>query len=105
MEKHKKMQKTACFLICLFLVMGASLYGGNGVTRQTYVYNGTVIGRSYTNNLGQTRYYDNNGRRIGYSYQYGPYTRYYNYNSRYLGDVLNNRSGVGVVRPYTYKYR
>lgn len=87
--------------IVLVLVMGASLYGGNGVTRQTYTSrDGTIIGRSYTNNNGQTRYYAPNGVRAGYSYQYGPYTRYYNSHNQYLGDVLSRKNGANLIRPY-----
>ncbi len=88
--------------IVLVLVMGASLYGDNGVTRQTYTSrNGTIIGRSYTNKNGQTRYYNQNGVRIGYSYQYGPYTRYYGSHNQYLGDVLSRKNGTNLVRPYS----
>ena len=85
----------------LVLVMGASLYGGNGVTRQTYTSrDGTIIGRSYTNNNGQTRYYAPDGSRTGYSYQYGTYTRYYNSHNQYLGDVLSRKNNTNLIRLY-----
>lgn len=87
--------------LVLVLAMGASLYGDNGVTRQTYTSkDGTIIGRSYTNNRGQTRYYAPNGARIGFSYQYGPYTRYYGSHNQYLGDVLSRKNGTNLVRQY-----
>lgn len=93
----------AKFALALLLVLGmvAPLQGGNGVTTQRYVDGrGNYLGRSYTNQRGQSYYYDRYGQKSGYSYQYGPYTRYYGQHSQYLGDVLKRQNGLNVVRPY-----
>jgi len=85
-----------------FLSMVTPLLAGSGVTRQTYVDNrGNYLGRSYTNQSGQTRYYNYWGQPSGFSQQYGPTTRYYGGRSNiYLGDILTRPNGIQVIRPY-----
>jgi hypothetical protein len=88
------------YAFCLLLAMVTSLHGGNGVTTQYYTDSrGYYLGRSYTNQQGQTYYYNRYGQKSGYSYQYGPATRYYGQHNQYLGDVLKRSNGLNVVRP------
>ncbi len=95
------MKKFFLAMLMSLAMVSPLLAGGTGITRQNYTaYDGTYLGRSYTNPYGQSRYYNSYGQRSGYSYQYGPYTRYYGQSNAYLGDTLNRGNGVNVVRPY-----